>query len=253
MRALLGHNAPVPSPDLDELLALVCRDLAAEDARITDVEPPAEDERHAVCELPNSRWLVVTFPGAPSDIEVKRRRLELFASAFETALTEPRRARPSPARSLFEELTALSIRAGAIDALVIDAQSPAIWGAAGGLDEMPANETEPGEEATVRPRLPISARVLDVVRASPEMHTLHKGGHLHRLVNDEDSAFVARSFAAIYVLVLVYTGPFDELRAHRAVTLALPHIEGLVLALPPLDPAPQRGAVVAMRPRPRRR
>jgi hypothetical protein len=41
---------------------------------------------------------------------------------------------------------------------------------------------------------------------------------------------------------------FDELRAERATHEALPRIERLVAALPPLDPEPQpMGGVIAFR------
>ena len=55
---------------------------------------------------------------------------------------------------------------------------------------------------------------------------------------DDSYGCVARSFAGIYVLIIVYDGPFDELRAERTVADGLPRIERLVLALPPLDPKP---------------
>ena len=64
---------------------------------------------------------------------------------------------------------------------------------------------------------------------------------------------ITHSFAGIYLLVVVFDGGFDELRAERAILEALPRVERLVLALPPLDPSPSTGAgVIAMR-RPRRR
>ncbi len=80
-----------------------------------------------------------------------------------------------------------------------------------------------------------------------EMATLHRGGHLNRSIIEPEFAVVARSFAAIYVLVLVFRGPFDELRAKHAVSQALPGIESLVLALPPRDPPPSIAGARAMR------
>lgn len=80
----------------------------------------------------------------------------------------------------------------------------------------------------------------------PTVARLHKGGHLHATVREEDFGFIARSFATIYV-VLVFEGRFDELRAERGATQALPVIERLVLALPPIEPDPPVGTAAAVR------
>src|SRR5262249_33591382 len=81
-------------------------------------------------------------------------------------------------------------------------------------------------------------RAIADVRSLPEMPTLHKGGHLRHMESEPTFGYVARSFAAIYVLVLVYDRPFEELLAKRAITQVLPTIERLVAALPPLTPPP---------------
>jgi hypothetical protein len=96
-------------------------------------------------------------------------------------------------------------------------------------------------------------RLLVAIRALPEMATLHRGGQLHQTSIEANLGFVARSFAGIYVLILAFAEAFDELRAKRAIVHALPVIEKLVLALPPQDPAPLMGGVVALRPRLRRK
>jgi hypothetical protein len=90
-------------------------------------------------------------------------------------------------------------------------------------------------------------RAIQVVRAMPEMAMLHKGGHLNRTLTEPSFALIARSFAAIYVLVVVFPGPFDEIRAKHAISQALPIIESLVLALPPRDPPPSISGAKAMR------
>jgi hypothetical protein len=95
-------------------------------------------------------------------------------------------------------------------------------------------------------------RAIAEVRSLPEMPTLHKGGHLRHMETDPSFGYVARSFAAIYVLVLVYDHPFEELLAKRAIAQALPTIERLVAALPPLSPTPPTAGVAAMRARRRR-
>jgi hypothetical protein len=92
-------------------------------------------------------------------------------------------------------------------------------------------------------------RAIQRVRGMSELEMLHKGGHLNRSLVDPDLALLARSFAGIYVLVVVFEGPFDEVRARHAITHALPAIESLVLALPPRDPPPNiAGAKAARRP-----
>jgi hypothetical protein len=86
------------------------------------------------------------------------------------------------------------------------------------------------------------------------LEALHKGRHLRHVERDKDF-FLALSFSGIYILVLVFDASFDELRAERAATDALPRIERLVFALPPLDPDPPQpmGGVVALRGRRPRR
>ena len=99
----------------------------------------------------------------------------------------------------------------------------------------------------------LSSRAVALVRALPAIGGLRKGGRLHAALRDEGLGYLATSFASIYVLVLVFPAPFDELRAERSTLEALPRIERLVLALPPREPPPAPIAgVVALR-RPRRR
>jgi hypothetical protein len=97
-----------------------------------------------------------------------------------------------------------------------------------------------------------SRRAVNEVRVLAEMETLHKGGHLRHARSEPGFGYLARSFAAIYVLVLVYEGPFQELVAKRAVSQALPTIERLVAALPPLEPLPPTAGAAALRARRRR-
>jgi hypothetical protein len=308
---------------LEEFLAIIRRDLAAEDARILEPGAPSQNEG-AVAErtLPGDHRLVVKFASTPPDLDALLRRLDMLVDSFQTMLTSEltgARAAPSggertsAARSLHDELAALAKRAGAIDALVIDARSPVVWGAAveerieppelpsvpppapSGVMDAPrereaiirvvkppvrrlraapgrksSGKSEPPAPRGAKPdrrsglgrihrvpdpepeptgRHPASDRAIQAVRDLPE---IHKGGHIHESASQPDFGYVARSFAGIYVLVLVFHEPFDELRAKRATVHALPIIERLVLALPPLDPAPMAGAMALPRRRRRR-
>jgi hypothetical protein len=388
---------PVTGSHLEEFLAIVRRDLGAEDARILEAgEELPKAELSLTFDLEGGRRLVAIFAEPPSDAEVRLRRLSMLASSFHSVLTPTERTRPSrppAAHSLHEELTALVQRAGAVDALVIDAHSPVVWGTAGEEREAPSlspteGAAEPPRETgalrlvplvpksesaeltrlsrqyglasvegpwmdpravemvpralcdkyrivplsksgetlvigmvdpqsadaifdlvlvtglsidpvitsesmlalfarwndghgdtrsyaevmaaidpEARPQREVAARVaraawlrhlasrraIEQVRALPEMATLRRGGHMHHTVSEPGFGYVARSFAAIYVLLLVFDAPFDELRAKRAIVHSLPGIERAVLALPPLDPGPPMAGVVALRGRGRRR
>ena len=67
--------------------------------------------------------------------------------------------------------------------------------------------------------------------------------------HDVQFGFLARGFANIYLLVLVFEGAFSELYVESAVVHTLPVIEHMLLALPPLDPTPggKRARVIPLR------
>jgi hypothetical protein len=274
---------------LERLIALVCRELGAEDARLLDTfeeEPPADNVLYG--RLPDGRCLAVVFASAPPAKDALERRLQMLTSTFANSLEEGtvrRTSRPAPSSSLHEELRALSVRARALDAAVIDAQSPIVWGCASAektprpegmhlqevsTERLPEWEDSTGlrsqdiqgerEEQVTSDRSPdgireLTDRAVDLIRDLPAASGLRKGRPLAHVVRDADFGLVARSFASIYVLVLVFDGLFDELRAERAIEDGLPRIERLVLALPPLDPkpAPRAGVISLGRARSRRR
>lgn len=74
-------------------------------------------------------------------------------------------------------------------------------------------------------------------------------GHAHETLQGDTFAVVVRSFATIYLVALAYDGPFSQLKAEGALAHAMPVVEQLVLALPPVDPPPG-GARVLKFPRP---
>jgi hypothetical protein len=110
------------------------------------------------------------------------------------------------------------------------------------------------EREIIGRRAELTINAIARVRKNPVLVELHRGVHLHEAVVDEKLGYLARSFATIYVLLLVFPGQFDELGAERAVVRVLPTIERLVVALPP-DDSPtdhKTGAVVALRARRRK-
>jgi hypothetical protein len=277
---------------LDRLVALVRRDLGAEDVRVVASVPPSAPNV-LVARLSDGRHLVASFSEVPADHDALARRLDMLASTFAGALDEAdhgHHSRHSLHSSLHEELRALAQRAQAVDAFVIDAQSPVTWGSAllrprtGPAKHVLAEVSQhklidfpewPDEASDVSlydtksedrgsgpslegsrdeaELLVLSEKTAARVRELAIEAEVQKGKHLRHVEASATTGHFAVSFSGIYVLVLTYTGAFDELRAERASHEALPRIEPLVLALPPLDPEPQpMGGVVAFRRGPRR-
>jgi hypothetical protein len=85
------------------------------------------------------------------------------------------------------------------------------------------------------------ARVRDEARSAPGARWAH---------HEPQFGYFVRSFANIYLLLVVFEGAFSELSVESAVVHALPAIEHLVLSLPPLDPEPPAssgGRVIRLR------
>jgi hypothetical protein len=307
----------------ERFVQLAKRELQADDVRMLALgEATPEAPNVLVTRLSDGRHVVASFASPPKDQEALVRRLSMLASTFVEALaTSPStstRARPRPATSLHEELKALAARARAHDVVVIDTDSPVLWGSAsvparprarnelilrevsdrelsshvdddsgqlGGLAELAelaalddpeessavteiGAEEPPFDPRTLRESQPMlspesaqllskedlpevseaTQRAISAVRRHPALDGLHKGRHL-RHVEREHNFLLALSFSGIYILCLVFDGDFDELRAERAAADALPRIERLVFALPPLDPDPPEpvGGVAALR------
>jgi hypothetical protein len=245
--------------NLERLIALVRRELGAEDVRIVEVDEPIPDNALAAV-LANGKRVIAIVEG--NDREARTRRLEMLVESFGETFRSTGASRPPPALSLHAELQGLAQRAGATDALVIDAQSPVVWGAAEDDDATPhllprdnvisldahrpsgerlSQQSQPAKDP------PASTRAVDAVRALTDVPNLHRGGHLHHKHVEDSFGYLVHSFAGIYMVLLVFDGAFDELRAERALHLSLPTIERLVTALPPLDPTPMAGAAAIRR------
>lgn len=239
---------------LDDLLALVRRELGTDDVRVLERGAPtltsvgdAGAEVVVSCALPDGSSVVARFPSPPADLAALERRLEMIcASLGERAADGPGgSARPAPLRTLRDELAALAMRAGALVAFVMDAHSPVLWGIGGherpteeASDVYPALRSD--DEAVAETRVtgaevhalhpdaeeasigPVDTAVTDsggseaandedlvvramvAVRALPATETLPRGGHVNELAVIDDWALLARSFAGIYMLVLVF-------------------------------------------------
>jgi hypothetical protein len=275
-------------PVFERFVSLAKRELAADDVRLLAIGETTPDAPNVlVTRLADGRHIVASFRSPPKDRDALERRLAMLASTFASALATPpserTRVRPPVATSLHEELKALATRANALDVVVVDANSPVVWGCAsvparpraradlllrdvsdqelssestaetGGLqnDVTPPLESSPMaslDAAELEANEPeVTRRAVASLRRLNALAGLHKGRYL-RHVERDGNFYLAMSFSAIYVLCLVFDGDFDELRAERAAHDALPRIERLVLALPPLDPDPQpMGGVVTFR------
>lgn len=246
--------------DLDRFLALARRELGAAEVVVLEPEAasPADETRELRCALPDGRAIAVRYDAPPADVEVLRRRLEMLASTFDAVAEEsvpPPPSRRPIGRALSEELRTLCERSNAVNALVIDGNSPVLWGAAWPRQVAPdglAFDSDPEDMAPASDEqaavADASRKVLEAVRKVVDLSALRKGKRVRHVEREGDAPFVAHSFAGFYLLNLVFGAPFDELRAERAILESLPRVERLVLALPPMDPEPTQGAgVIAIR------
>ena len=123
------------SPVFERFVTLAKRELAADDVRVLASNENVPDADNVlVARLSDGRHVVASFANEPKDKEALTRRLGMLADTFADALAAPPseklRARPRPASSLHEELKALIFRARALDAVIIDTDSPVVWACA---------------------------------------------------------------------------------------------------------------------------
>ena len=119
----------------ERFLMLAQRELSADDVRLlAPGESPPAAENVVVARLADGQHVVASFASPPRDGEALTRRLAMLASTFADALTAPTsermKSRPPVVISLHEELKALAVRAQAHDVVVIDGDSPVVWGCA---------------------------------------------------------------------------------------------------------------------------
>lgn len=119
----------------ERFLTLAQRELSADDVRLlAPGDAPPDAANVVVARLRDGRHVVASFAAAPKDPEALTRRLAMLAGTFADILEGPpserTRARPPIVISLHEELKALAARAIAHDVVVIDGDSPVVWGCA---------------------------------------------------------------------------------------------------------------------------
>jgi hypothetical protein len=76
---------------------------------------------------------------------------------------------------------------------------------------------------------------------------VHRGESVRSVHHEAQYGYIARGFANIYQIIVIFAGPFSELHVESAVLHALPIIEELLFALPPVDPPPSKGQVIRLR------
>src|SRR5689334_8271019 len=221
---------------IQRFLDLVVRELGASDARI-EIGGREHDDARVICHRLLNGWrVVVSFDGAV-DRGPLERRLATMSETFQSTIEQATSGQNAPAsrtppdiagRRLDDELTRLTERATARGAIVFDHASPVVWGAS-------RSETDDVDnlfEEAIR-------RVRD---AQKEL----RAGHTTQVPLGPGVECIARPFAGLYVLALVCEGAISEPVVVGALLHALPLIERLVLALPPVDPSPGGAKVMRM-------
>jgi hypothetical protein len=256
-------------------LALVARELGAEDAR---VELGGHPDPGAIwAPLEGDFRVVALFGTPPADADAKREQLAALAASFSglvagVALPQGKDDREPIARTLEDTLDLLVHRARAESAWVIDESSPEIWGSSEPgrpaldvddaifLSKLEAQLTAVGialdgsdasDPSLVRARAlegglsgeATTALLRDVERleafppGTRETRSLRAMRSLARArAGEADPSSLVRTFATIYRVVLVFANGMSELHAESALIRALPVIERLVTSLPPRKP-----------------
>jgi hypothetical protein len=226
-------------PGIVRFLDLVVRELGASDARIEIGGKEPDPDRCLWYGFVNGWRVVALFDGvpAPTDRSALERRLATMAESFLSTIEQatgsqsvpPSRTPPDIAgRRLDDELTRLTERAAARGAIVFDLASPVVWG---------ASRTESGDDDKL-----LEDTIIRVRDAQKDL----RAGHTSRFQMERDLECFARPFAGLYVLALVCQGAISEPVAVGALLHALPLIERLVLALPPVDPSPAGAKIMRM-------
>jgi len=219
-------------PTLHAFLALLQRELGADDAYLQLGGKATDGAGRFFHALGADTSVVVAFDEPPADAATVHDRLSVLSASFRRTLdsavagaARPQHVMDFARQRLDEELSGLSERASAVRAFVFDFDSPVIWGASSAKDADVAAATSLLERATNGLR-----------QRSDELKQAQN--HTVRLTLDDDVEALARPFAGLYVLALLFRDPLSEPIALGAIVHAVGFVEKLVLALPPIDPEP---------------
>jgi hypothetical protein len=287
--------------DLDRFLDLVQRELGSDDARFEYGGREDDPDRRITGRMPGGFRVLALYDAAPSDRASKQAKLDSLVESFAGISKQlenrlPHTASAIAAAEVDYALGVLAEKTKALRALVLDEDSPVLWGSSEtprgpedvevaewtgelvdsansrgidlvelvALDDSALAERLVGLESrklrdrllrrlpTIREFGPhrdaeawrqhfLVCRAIAAIRRAPERHHAVEPG----------LGWLTRDFGGIYHVVLVYAGEFSELAATGVLLRALPAIENLVLALPPIDPRPQAKSarVLPFRPR----
>jgi len=281
-------------------LELVARELGADDARaeLGGRDPNADNLVWKM--VPGGFRIVAVFDKPPEDRVATQVKLDRLAETFAQTLSElqssaaARTTAALPARRLDDALEALRARTGAVSVVVIDGNSPVLWGSSEAghelvnvddlarigaamsvardrgltLDQLALQDadaliavlrkrgiersleellsmlvTRDTDESTARHRLLTTLAIASV------RQKMHRGEQVRSIHHESQYGYIARGFANIYQIIVIFAGPFSELHVESAILHVLPGIEELLFALPPVDPPPSKGQVIRLRPR----
>lgn len=271
------------------LLELARRELCATDSFLRIGGESPTDERCVEHPLrPGCHW-VVTMPQAPTDRAAIAQRMAELAKAFDgtvgEALAEVEHLGlsnvPGDPQALGRVLAALRDTTGALAALVIDRQSPMVWGSSEpelGLTDQPRlievaevlmRPSVPSAQEFAKTEPPRGPEPAELARARRALRDAAQG----REHGPRDLAVIGRAllrlrdwasadaFApqgdqpgaafkeiiGLYRVVLVFEQPFSPLKIEGVLRRAAPIIERHIVELPPLEPTPKGARVLPLR------
>lgn len=301
----------MPESAVRRFLELVARELGADDSR-AEIGGRDPDAPGVIFKNLASGWrIVAVFDRAPPDRQIVQARLDRLAETFSHTLAELHSPTPTagalPARRLDDALEGLRARTGGVSVVVIDGNSPVLWGSSESsrefidvdelnrvgaalsvvrergvtIDQLTVRDADAltatlrnrgversleellaflvardQDESVVRHRL-LTALAIASVRMrmhragvpSPALRGGAAGEHARSVHHEAQYGYIARGLANIYQILVIFAGPFSELHVESAILHALPTIEELLFALPPVDPPPGKGQVIRLRPR----